>query len=113
MGRYKLKIEIMGAKASLFLLDKKGHAVDEISWIDNRDLTEKILEKIEALFIKNNLSVKDISELVFDCDSPYFKKKKNATIEIEAESSKGKCGFTSWQIGEITAKTFNYIINSH
>jgi len=100
----------MGAKASLFLLDEKGNAVDGSSWIDNRDLAEKILENIEALFVKNHISIKKISEVVFDCDSPYYKKNKTASLGLENENSKGKCGFTSWQIGEITAKTLNYCL---
>ncbi|MFA6096174.1 MAG: hypothetical protein WC788_00935 [Candidatus Paceibacterota bacterium] len=110
--KYKLKIEVIGVKASLFLLAKKGNAVDELSWIDSRDLAEKILENIEALFVKNHISIKNISEVVFDCDSPYYKKKKSASFGLENENSKGKCGFTSWQIGEMTAKTLNYCLRN-
>lgn len=112
MEKYKLKIEILGTEVSLFLLDKKGIVIDESNWIDNRDIAEKILEKIGALFVKNHISIKELSKVVYNCDSPYFKKNKSSKIELEAESSKGKCGFTSWQVGEITAKTLNYMINS-
>lgn len=105
--KYKLKIEVIGARASLMLFDKK-ELKDSSSWTDDRDLAEKILGKIEALIIKNRISLKDISKVVFDCDSPYFKKEK---LGLEAMDSKGRCGFTSWQIGEITAKTLNYCIS--
>lgn len=110
--KYKLKIEIIGNRASLLLLSKKG-IKDDLRWVDNRDLAEKILEKTETLFLKNRISLKDISKVVFGCDSPYFKKKKSLALKLEAESSKGKCGFTSWQVGEITARTLNYIIDSY
>jgi len=113
MKEYKIKIKIIGTKASLFLLDKNKCVIDELNWTDNRDLAEKILEKIKMLFSKNDISMKDISKVVFDCDSPYFEKnRKNKTLklELETENSKGKCGFTSWQIGEITAKTLNYCL---
>ena len=59
---------------------------------------------------KNKLSIKDISKVDFECDSPYFEKNKKIDLE-ETISSKNKCGFTSWQIGEITAKALNFAID--
>ncbi|MFZ2969861.1 MAG: hypothetical protein WA063_01820 [Minisyncoccia bacterium] len=111
MRKYKIKIEIIGRAASLFLLDGKGHIIERSSWIDNRDLAEKILIRFDRLLTKNNLSFSDIDSIRFDCDSPYFKKsrkRKSGESGLENENSKGKCGFTSWQIGEITAKILNY-----
>ena len=103
---YKLKIEIIGNKASVILLDKKGNIISKLVWIDKRNLSEKLLKKIDLLLKKNKLSIKDISRVDFECDSPYFKKSKKIDLE-EAVSSKNKCGFTSWQIGEITSKVLN------
>ncbi|MEA2097624.1 MAG: hypothetical protein U9P70_00910 [Patescibacteria group bacterium] len=102
----KLKIEIISNKASVFLLDKKGNIVSKLTWIDKRNLSEKLLKKIDLLLKKNKLSIKDIKKVDFECDSPYFKKNKKIDFE-EAISSKNKCGFTAWQIGEVTAKVLN------
>lgn len=113
MRKYKIKIEIIGRAASLFLLDGSGCAIDKLSWVDSRDIAEKILIKFDQLLKRNSLSFSDIDSVKFDCDSPYFKKKKKSLeIGIEAENSKGKCGFSSWQTGEITAKTLNYSLKN-
>ncbi|MBU4347692.1 hypothetical protein KKF23_04040 [Patescibacteria group bacterium] len=102
----KLKIEIIGNRASVFLLGGKNNIIAESNWIDERDLSEKLLSKIDSLLKKNNLSIKNISKVDFNCDSPYFGKNKKINLE-ENLSSKNKCGFTSWQTGEITAKILN------
>lgn len=107
--KLKLKIEITGNKASVLLLDKKRNIISESVWIDERDLSEKILSKIDFLLKRNNLSIKDISKIDFNCDSPYFGKKKKI-IREENLSSKNKCGFTSWQTGEITARALNFVL---
>jgi len=106
---YKIKIEIISNKASVFLLDKKGNIVSKLTWIDKRNLSERLLKKIDLLLEKNKLSIKDIEKIDFECDSPYFKKNKKINLE-EIVSSKNKCGFTSWQIGEITTKVLNFAI---
>jgi len=103
----KIKIEVKGNKASIFLLGEKNNIIAESNWIDERDLSKKLLRKIDLLLKKNNLSIKDISKVDFNCDSPYFGK-NNKAIKEESLSSKSRCGFTSWQIGEITAKVFNF-----
>ena len=100
---FKLKIEIIGNKASVFLLDKKRNIISRSTWIDKRNLSEKLLKKIDLLLRKNELVIKDIEKVDFECDSPYYKKSKKISLD-ENISSKNKCGFTSWQIGEITAK---------
>jgi len=51
--------------------------------------------------------MKDISKFVFVCDSPYMEKEKKR-FDGKEVTSKGKCGFTSWQTGEITAKILNF-----
>ena len=94
----------------MFLLNKKRNIISKSTWIDKRNLSERLLKKIDLLLEKNKLSVKDISRVDFECDSPYFEKSKKIDLE-EAVSSKNKCGFTSWQIGEITAKVLNFTID--
>ena len=103
---YKLKIEIIGNKAGVFLLDKKRNIVSKLAWTDNRDLSEKLLKKIDLVLRKNKLAMKNIEKVDFECDSPYFEKNKKINFK-ETVSSKNKCGFTAWQTGEITAKILN------
>ncbi|MCK5084464.1 MAG: hypothetical protein KAQ64_02320 [Candidatus Pacebacteria bacterium] len=95
---------------SVFLLDKKKNIISNSSWTDERNLSEKLLKKIDLLLRKNKLSIKDIEKVDFECDSPYFRKNKKINFE-ETVSSKNKCGFTSWQIGEISAKVLNFAID--
>ena len=105
--KFKLKIEIIGNKVNILLLDKKRNIISKIAWTDKRDLSEKLLRKIDLLLTKNQLAIKDISKVNFECDSPYFGiKGRNISLK-DSLSSKNKCGFTAWQIGEITAKVLN------
>lgn len=106
----KLKIEIIGNKAIIFLLDEKRNIISKLAWVDKRNLSEKLLKKINLLLEKNKLSIKDIKKVDFECDSPYFEKNKKIDLEKDI-SSKNKCGFTSWQIGEITVKVLNFAID--
>ena len=109
--KLKLKIEIIGNRMSVFLLDKKEIIISKSTWIDNRDLSEKLLKKIDLLLRKNKLVIKDIKKVDFECDSPYFEKNKKIDFK-DIVSSKNKCGFTAWQTGEITAKVLNLSLRS-
>ncbi len=100
-----VKIEIQGRKVSLFLLDEKKFLAGELSWIDDRDLSSKILTKLDQLLKRNGFSFSNIGSVKFNCDSPYYA--KGGKVGLEDISSKDKCGFTSWQVGEITAKVLN------
>ena len=84
----KLKIEIVDNKISLFLLDKNKNIISKTAWTDDRDLSEKLLRKIDLLLRKNKLAIHNISKFDF--------------------VSSGKCGFTARQIGEITVKILNF-----
>jgi len=85
----KLKIEIIDNKVSVLLLDRRD-IISKLTWIDNRDLSEKLLRKIDLLLKKKRISLDDVSKFDF--------------------TSSGKCGFTARQIGEITAKVLNFRI---
>ena len=85
----KLKIEIIDNKVSVLLLDRRD-IISKLTWIDNRDLSEKLLRKIDLLLKKKKVSLDNISKFDF--------------------TSSGKCGFTVRQIGEITAKVLNFRI---
>lgn len=102
----------------MFLINEDGKIADELKWTDSRDLSEKLLEKIDKLLKRNNLAAENISGSDFYCDSPYFRKStrnKNFCSPLYNKDlfSKGKCGFTAWQTGEITAKVLNFIIKTN
>ncbi len=109
-----IKIEIIGKKVSLYLLDEIYRIIDIIIWEDKRDLSEKLLKKLDLILEKNRVLFEKVKKFDFYCDSPYFGKEKGREIfNIEELNSKGKCGFTSWQIGEITAKFLNFCIKKN
>ena len=87
--KFILKIKIIENRASLFLIDNKKKNVAKSEWTDNRDLSEKLLRKIDLLLKKKKISLNDISKFDF--------------------TSSEKCGFTVRQIGEITAKVLNIL----
>jgi len=113
----ELKIEIKGSTVNLFLtkrIKRKREIIDALEWKDRKNLSEKLLRKIDLLLKKNNLDINNISKTVFYCDSPYFlgkTKNKNWTA-LEQKNSRRKCGFTAWQIGEITSKTLNFVLRN-
>ncbi|MCK5412787.1 MAG: hypothetical protein KAI57_00235 [Candidatus Pacebacteria bacterium] len=108
MKKYKLKILIIGNLVSLFLFDRKGIEISKSTWTDKRDLSEKILVKIDLMLTKNNLTISDIFDVDFDCDSPYFNRKEKKMLINENLSSENKCGFMAWQVGEVSAKILNF-----
>ena len=85
--KFILKIKIIENKISLFLIDNNKKIIAESEWVDKRDLSEKLLRKIDLLLKKKKISLNNISKFDF--------------------FSSGKCGFTTQQIGEITAKVLN------
>lgn len=85
--KLKLKIEIIGNVINLFLIDNKK-IIAESKWVDNRDLSEKILIKMDLLLKRKKVSLNNIYKFDF--------------------VSSGQCGFTARQIGEITAKVLNF-----
>jgi tRNA A37 threonylcarbamoyladenosine modification protein TsaB len=86
--KFTLKIKIIENKISLFLVDDKKKNIAKSEWDDNKDLSEKLLTKIDLLLKRKKVSLNNISKFDF--------------------ISSGKCGFTSRQIGEITAKVLNF-----
>ena len=59
----------------------------KLEWSDQRDLSEKLLKKIDLLLKKNNLTIDNISKVNF---------------------SGKKYGFMAGQVGKITAKVLNF-----
>lgn len=109
----KLKIKISGNDVTVGLAGK-GEKYSRVSWRDDRNLSEKLLKKIDELLRKNKMRLTDISKVDFSCDSPYYIEKRAKAIVLEENvSSKGKCGFTAWQVGEITAKILNFAIKNN
>ncbi len=106
---YDLKINIICDQVSLILKDKRGNDISKSFWTDKRDLSEKILVKIDKLLKNNNIPFSSLYRVDFSCDSPYFQKSKKISLNKNI-SSKNKCGFMAWQIGQITAKTMNLVL---
>ena len=53
MKKFKLKISIIGNLVNLFLFDRNGIEISKSVWTDERNLSEKILVKIDLLLKKN------------------------------------------------------------
>jgi len=92
MKKYLLNIKIINNKVVLSMSVMSGTKVEfkKLEWDDQRDLSEKLLKKIDLLLGKNNLTISDISKINF--------------------SSK-ECGFMTKQIGKITANVLNFELN--
>jgi len=85
--KFVLKIKIVENKVSLFLIDDKNKKAAKSEWTDDRNLSKKLLRKIDLLLKRKKISLNNISKFNF--------------------ASSEKCGFTTRQIGEITAKVLN------
>ena len=89
MKKYLLNIKIINNKVVLSISGTKVE-FKKLEWNNQRDLSEKLLKKIDLLLGKNNLTISDISKINF--------------------SSK-ECGFMTEQIGKITANVLNFGLN--
>jgi hypothetical protein len=105
-----IKIKIKGNLAELDLFDvQAGRVLGSLKWEDRRDLSDKLFLKINLLLKKKKAALKNVRRISFDCDSPYFQfTKRKQEIKMEDFDSAGKCGFTTWQTGEIIAKVLNF-----
>jgi len=107
MKKFKLKISIIGNLVNLFLFDRNGIEISKSVWTDERNLSEKILVKIDSLLKKSKLTISDIFDVDFNCDSPYFQSSKKIDLN-ENLSSENKCGFMAWQVAEVSTKILNF-----
>lgn len=112
MPKFKLEIKIIGERVDLLLI-KSGKTVSSLSWSDKRDLSEKLLGKINLLLKENKLDLKNISKVDFYCNSSYFMSKNKKRIRnFGLKNSDRECGFIAWQVGEITAKVLNFVLEN-
>ena len=79
-----LDIKIINNRVTLSFNNQK------ISWQDNRDLSEKLLVKIDRLLKKNKLSIADVSKVNFKSEN---------------------CGFMAEKVGKITTEVLNGVRN--
>lgn len=109
---FEIRVNIIGDWVELTLVEyKTGNVVSTLRWQDKRDLSDKLLSNIANLLKKKGLTLNNITEIVFSCDSPYFSfEDRLVETEIMSEDSSKRCGFTAWQTGEIIAKTLNYVL---
>ena len=104
----EIKIQIKGAQAELSLCDS-GEELGKMKWEENRDLSSKLFQKLDALLRKCGITFQQVQKISFDCDSPYFaRKEKWEDMQLENIDGTGKCGFTAWQTGEIIAKVMSF-----
>ncbi|EKE21888.1 MAG: hypothetical protein ACD_7C00096G0005 [uncultured bacterium] len=80
-------LEIKEDRINLLLKDK-NKIVDEISWKERLDLSEKLLFVIDKLLVKNNLKSSDMSKMIV----------KSVISD----------NLTTVRIAKIVAKTFNF-----
>ena len=84
-----LNIKIINNKVVLSISDnnkKTETKFKKLEWDNRRDLSEKLLGRIDLLLRKNNLTANDISKINF---------------------SGKECGFITEQVGKITANILN------
>jgi len=90
MKKYSLSIKIINNEVILSISDREKRSKAEfkkLKWNDQRDLSEKLLKKIDLLLKKNNLTPGNISKVNF---------------------SGKEYGFMTGQVGKITAKILNF-----
>jgi len=108
----EVKIKVRGNRAEIFLCDSSADKeLSKTAWEDKRDLSAQLFAKMDALLRKEKATLKQVSKISFDCDSPYFaRKEKWQDLHLENLDGTGKCGFTAWQTGEIIAKVMNFAL---
>ncbi len=90
MKKYSLSIKIINNEVILSISDSEKRSKAEfkkLRWNDRRDLSEKLLKKIDLLLKKNNLTIGNISKVNF---------------------SGKEYGFMAGQVGKITTKVLNF-----
>ena len=109
---FEIKIKIKGAEVSAALLDViSGKEVARSAWKDERNLSSELFKRMDIILRKAKITLKDVEKVSFDCDSPYFgKKQKWEDMRMEKIDSTGKCGFTTWQTGEVIAEVVNFAL---
>lgn len=108
---YELNIEIGGTCVRLSLLDANGREVANAAWEDKRDLSTRLFQKAQSLLKRKKIPLRQLERVNFTCDSPYFARKGKWTdLTMEDIDSTGKCGFTTWQTGEIISGVVNFAL---
>lgn len=109
---FEINISITGDWVELSLSEyETGEIVSVSRWQDQRNLSDQLLLRINAICKRKNISLKNIREINFSCDCPYFTaKEKSSEAKLEAVNYSGKCGFTTWQTGEIMSKVLNFTL---
>lgn len=88
MKKYFLDIKITNDQTLLLLSDSIVKTkIKKTRWNNQRDLSEKLLKKIDYLLKKNNLSKNNIAKVNFEGQ---------------------ECGFMTEQTGKITAEILNF-----
>jgi tRNA A37 threonylcarbamoyladenosine modification protein TsaB len=84
-----LELHLTKNKATLYLKDGKN-ILDKTSWVENNNLSQKLLLEIDKIIRKNKLKKKDIKKMEVKSDIPV--------------------GYTTTRIARTVAKTYNFAV---
>jgi hypothetical protein len=109
---FEIKVLITGDWVELSLLKyETGEIVSVSRWQDQRNLSDELLSRISSICKRKKINLKNIREINFSCDCPYFTaKEKLSEAGLGVVDYSGRCGFTTWQTGEIITKVLNFAL---
>ena len=83
----KLELHLTKDKATLYLKDGRK-IIDKVEWLENNNLSQKLLLEIDKIIRKNKLKKEDIKKIEVKSDIPV--------------------GYTTTRIAQTVAKTYNF-----
>ena len=83
----KLELHLAKNKATLYLKNKNG-VIDKSEWLENNNLSQKLLLGIDKIIRRNRLKKEDIKNMEIKADIPV--------------------GYTTTRIAQTIAKTYNF-----
>jgi tRNA A37 threonylcarbamoyladenosine modification protein TsaB len=83
----RLELRLTENKATLFLRDGRK-IIDKTEWLENNNLSQKLLLEVDKIIRKNKLKKEDIKKIEVKSDIPV--------------------GYTTTRIAQTIAKTFNF-----
>ena len=85
----KLELYLTKNKAALYLKDG-NKILDKTQWLENNNLSQRLLLEIDKIIRKNKLKKKDIEKIEVKSDIPV--------------------GYTTTRIAQTIAKTYNFTV---
>lgn len=109
---FEVSIKVIGNWAEMVWSDfKTGEEISISRWEDRRDLSDQILKKMYAVGKSRKIDSRQIARVNFTCDSPYAEMSQAPqTYNLAKVDATDRCGFTSWQTGNILAAVMNFAL---